>query len=680
MIATGEQNYIVENIIKNHLLVASPGSGKTTTLALKVCKLIQNGANPNKMLILMFGKMPANQFIDKLKSLYVEFGIVAPIPSVLTFHSLANKTLNRLVKNNIIPNFQLINNEFAYNYKLLSALKSCSTPDDFKLIQNSEDKVVDVFRSYVEYTKNKLLDPRISFDEMFSITEQKKLTFFPDAFDKFEEVRLQSGEKFFSDLIRDLVLVLKDNEALKSWIGGKKEHIIIDEFQDTNPAQFELIKHINMDASNLTACGDVDQSIFTFAGADPSIMINSFSDTYSDTERSSLSKTFRFSNRLATLASRVIKHNKLRFDSECVSDIDDTTRCFISTDEDTGSDVVRMIKKKLKEGIPPSQIAILVRVYSDALPIEMALKAADIPCAIPVSSSSLSSNEFKLPISLARIARGDDMKMEPINRVEIYKSLAKFPAKGVSNAVINNAARNTIMKNGDFQFFISQINFDRNLQKFIKAKMFKLIESIEHIKGLYKNDNSHSLHHMMELYMKKTGFLQDLKRNAITAVDLEESESKMKHVTSLFKKNPSIDAVDDFLDFVDNMSKSEFNADGISILSIHKAKGLEWDYVYIPNVNHGNFPYEKKGSVTCIETERRLFYVGITRARKEVYINTLPVPRLISQAHGTNNKNKPISSFAREDQAINFVVETDFLPVEDLKSKGVLPKLFEIKE
>ncbi len=676
---TSGQVKIVKTHGKNMLINSAPGSGKTTTLCHMIVQLVKDGVLVSDILILMFGNDAKKQFEAKLLELFKEEGITQKLPSVLTYHSLANRLLGFFVKAGMIPQFQLETARFRYDLNLLNAIKQVIPKDKVKKFQNKDEKIVDEFKSFVEYTKSWVLTPDVAFDKMYeSKSDKKSVDFFIPAYEVFEEHRKQSGVKYFSDLVKDLVLFFRSNPKAVSMIGDKKDYVIVDEFQDSSQAQFEMLKFINGERANVIACGDIDQSIFTFAGADPKLMLQTFKETYSDAEVASLSTTFRFQSDLSSLSNNLIKNNTLRFDTKCKSLKEDGTKCYISMATDYAKDAYSLIKERHDKGMKYSDMAVLVRVYADALPIELELRKMGIPCTMLSDNSCVKSNEFKLAYALFKIAMKQDMNMPANERADLYKVIAKFPSKGVSNAVINDAYNKTVYRNEGFEFFLSQITYSNAVQKFIKPKIFKIIESVLDLKGICEVDPNSYAVDLLDKYIRNTKLKKDLSYNSMTEQECEDTLKRMEHVIGFIAKlsNPQsvIDAFEDIKRSIDIVGE------GVTISSVHKAKGLEWDFVYIPNVVDGAWPYTKHKIEPCIETERRLFYVAISRAIKELFIHTVESKELftaIRKGHEKSEIEKKSVMMSRLSRKTNFVLETEFKTRLDL-SDGLIPKHIEI--
>ncbi len=618
---SNNQSKVTKHRDGHALISAAPGSGKTTTLAHTIHCMFKDGFSDKDMLILMFGKDASEHFAEKLASLSAEYGYKGDIPTIRTYHSLCFRTLQALEKKGVIPPHKLITFEKARELAALKALRKSCDEKKFKELQGKSSKAADEFLSFVDYVKAELLPPDEAFDA-FDI--KKEFRFFVDAFDVFEEERKQKRVRYFSDLIYDLVLFLKANPIWAAWISNKKKFVIVDEYQDSNRAQSQLLDYIVGTEGNLIACGDVDQSIFTFAGADPSIMLNEFKMNYPKHTFYNLPQTYRYSSALADLSNNLIQNNKERFDSECVSAFDEGTKVFLRLSNNFGRDFIDLINEKIKEGYEYQDIAALVRVYSNAVKLELELIKSDIPYKITSDNTCLNSREFRGATAVFAKVAHEDMALEHKARLRLYQDILKFPALSIEAQVYEKALKKAEdMPNINFERFC-QLLIDEKIHSYMRIKLLDLIKTFKQLSIKCNNPNTTASSILRE-YAKDTKLVDGIRYASITASSQEEAIDRYMAILEYIEndKTSAKDCYKSLSEMRYRVQSSSDSVKGIMISSVHKAKGLEWPVVYMPEVVQNVWPYEKKDVRTDYETERRLFYVGMTRGMKEVHLATV---------------------------------------------------------
>ncbi|MFS1429507.1 ATP-dependent helicase [Vibrio splendidus] len=610
---------------KGHaLIVAAPGSGKTTTLAHMIHDMLRDGLTDQDMLVLMFGRDPRVHFEKKLASLCDDYGYSGKMPTIRTYHSLCLAILTSLENKGVLPKHTLETNDTQRELAALNAIRRVTKPAHFKELQNKSSKIADEFLKFIDYVKAELLPPVEGFD---ALDFKAEFDFFVDAYEVFETERKQSRFRYFSDLIFDLVTFLDSNPQWRSWIGNNKKFVIVDEFQDSNRAQSKLLDYIVGDQGALIACGDVDQSIFTFAGADPGIMLNEFKGKYPKHELYVLPQTYRYSADLADLSNNLIQNNKDRFDTECVSALAEGTKVFMRVSDNFGTDFVNLIKDKVSNGYKYSDIAALVRVYSNAVDLEMALIQNSIPYKMTSSNTCLNSREYRGIVALLAIVSGEDANLDGKERAMMFLDLLRFPVVSIDRKILD-AVSNEVEQMRDCSFSkFCKILREREIHPFMKKKLKDLMEVTERLNRIHTTESSVKAVNALDVYTRDIELSEGIKYQSITKGSQEETLDRFTSLRDFVsRENSSAKACFNTMrDMRVNNNKNPdegSSLDTVTISSVHKSKGLEWAIIYVPEVVSGVWPYEKKDMVTCIETERRLFYVGITRAMKETHIGT----------------------------------------------------------
>lgn len=614
---TAEQNLIIDHESGHGLVAACPGSGKTTTMIEFTLRLVEKGIDPKDILILTFGSESQKDFSKRL-AVRSEGKFI--LPEVRTFHSLGNKILDAFITKGFAKTANLETSKKKTEMNALNVLKASIGHQNFKDLTGNNQTIVEDFLGYIDFIKSGFLSPQEVFSLLGLNPEYK---FFIKAFDNFEEHRKKNRVRYFSDLIYDTVNILKANESLRDWIGGKKKFIIIDEYQDTNTIQHEFVKIIAGLKSNVVIVGDVDQAIYGWRGADVSLMLHQFSKDFPNPKVYTLSRTFRYGHLLANMANSLIVSNKERQDTICISGRSDIkTEVDIRGYSDSGKEVLAVVQKELSSGRELKDIAILVRLYSVAAPVELEFLKAGINYKLQGGYSCLYSREMKNLEFILQIASSQHKFLKKDKLYDSYLELFKFPFLGCKNDLSEELARRLSSIDGDENpgTALSRI---RGLEEkvYIRKKIVERAEILEEIVEMGKRGASAK--QILSFYISNTELYKSMQKMAMSAIEYTERKERcevfVKYVEGLGKNILSVlDSFQDLREKQFSMSKDE---DGIVITSIHKSKGLEWPVIIMPGLENTKFPYEAKNdSLTNVESERRLFYVGMTRAINQLYM------------------------------------------------------------
>ncbi|MGD1524618.1 ATP-dependent helicase [Vibrio harveyi] len=628
---------IEQNAVRLHrdghaLVSAAPGSGKTTTLAGLIMALLEDGVRPEHMLILMFNKDAKEHFSNKLVKLVADLPHVDSIPEVKTYHSLGNAITKAMVKRGVLPNYKLETSSKRQEMIGLNVIRQLVSPEKLKELQNKSSKIVDTFISFIEMTKSMMLPPSEVFD---ALAVDKELKFFIEGFDLFEETRKNEKVRFFTDLIYDPLMAIRANPELKSWLGDKKAYVICDEFQDSDPMQYELLEIIAGSTANVVACGDIDQSIYTFRGADPELMMYQFSKSFPNPTIYNLSQTFRYGDELAMAANNLIINNKCRYDSLCVANENnaETSIALNMVMGGYGNETVKVVNELRESGAQYNDMSILVRLYSVAIPIELAFLQNNIPVRMESGRSCFNTSEFRAMENILKLASGTLETYTAKEKRSVYESLLKYPHAGFNADTMESMLKYVESSNCLLSECLQYGLDSAKLHPFVKKKISERIEIVELIERQSKKKQNLRLssHTLLSMYAKETDLSAGLSYIALSDLELKEIIERNAAIMKFFRSNDKepIEMLS-YLNELKNTANKPAQSDAVVITSVHKAKGLEWPYVIVPGVEVGMWPYESpSGSGTDIESERRLLYVAITRAMKKTFVLAPKDPKLI---------------------------------------------------
>ncbi|CAM3505136.1 ATP-dependent helicase [Paraphotobacterium marinum] len=644
---TTEQVKFINHKNGHALCVAGAGTGKTTTLVALIQKKLSE-LNQDEALVLMFNRDIMIDFKRKLNGLNVELK-----PPVLTFHSFCLNVLKKF------KFFQKTGHRLEYNHnekdkniarkvlnKMSENIKDIAERQIYK-----EPKTLELLVNFVGLVKAYLLEPK----EVFDISEiSKEYLFIIQAYDLYEVERKKEKLLFFDDWIVEAVGLLENNDHIKEFYQNKLKLVVVDEFQDINPAQHKLIKLMLGEKSQLIAVGDVDQCIYKWRGSAPHFMLN-FEKDFAPCDIYHLSHTFRFGHSLALASSHLISKNKERFHDFLTvshSNVDNTDIKVMESNRQVG-DIIQSIHDYLCAGGKASDIAILVRRWSQTLLFELAFLTKNIDYVIPIPSILVHSKEVKLIIYLMLIVTGKFDSLDLRYKANIAFLIFTFPHCYIVTGTLVEICE-----------YLSKLSIDQWIgsvetlkQKYPNAQLDVLKKRIEVVLTLKTKKNQKATQIFKE-YREQSRLDKWIWKTQTTLSDIEETIERLNSVDKILE---SLDySCEQALNYFEYYTKRSFDrsqkhkdTDQVKLTTIFRAKGCEFEHVYLPYWEKGEFPYTNRlatGMNSEIEDERRLAYVALTRAKQSAKI--------------FYSKNKDASE--KVSRASQFIFETDHLYSQNL--------------
>ena len=571
------------------LVLAGAGSGKTSVLTNRIAYLIEEGVSPANILAITFTNKAAREMKERVTKL---IGADARYIQISTFHSFGLKILKE--------NYEFLG--YDKNFIILDSDDTLTVVKKLMKDLNMNPKYYNAreLRSKISSAKNELITPekfkKQEYDEKI-VTLYKKYC-----------QKLKAGNSVdFDDL---LILPIKLFEISPSILNSYQErykYILIDEYQDTNEAQYVFSKMISKKYRNIFVVGDNDQAIYAFRGANYKNILN-FEKDYPDCKTILLEENYRSTKTILNAANSVIKHNKLRKDKNLWSNNEEGDKIkYIKTDDEKseGDYVVKEIKKIAENGTSYDDIAILYRTNAQSRSIEEAMLKANIPYRIIGSFYFYNRKEIKDLLCYLRLINNpkDDVSLTRVINV---------PKRGIGNVTIAN---------------INARAEENNISMFEAITSGKELAFKQLIEELQASSENKTLTELVELVLEKSGLKKELSEektleNEIRLENLEEFKSITKNYENEFGEV----SLDDFLNEISLVSDVTEHSEGnnkVSLMTVHSVKGLEYDYVFIIGMEEGIFPHYNsimEGTNEAIEEERRLCYVAITRAKKKLWI------------------------------------------------------------
>lgn len=572
------------------LVLAGAGSGKTKVLTTRVAYLInEKGVNPRNILAITFTNKAATEMKERISKMVENSNKI----QISTYHSLGLLFIREnCEKLNYQSNFTILDSE-----DVLTLIKKIMKE------KGIDDKAFNprAIRNAISSAKNELIDAK-SY-EKYALTEFEKKVY--EVYLNYEK-RLKLGNSLdFDDLLMLPIILFKNNPDILSKYQDRFEYILIDEYQDTNYAQYMLSKLLSAKYKNIFVVGDIDQSIYAFRGANYKNILN-FEKDYPNNKTILLEENYRSTKCILNVANDIIKNNKQRKEKNLWTQNNDGEKITYhkaENEKDEANYVKNEIQKLIDNGVEKSNIAVLYRTNAQSRIIEEELLHHNIPYKVVGSFYFYNRKEIKDLISYLKLI------YNPHDDISLLR-IINTPKRGIGLKAIENLTLKAISEN---KSIYEAIDSGKELQ-------FKNI--IEKIK---QKQEELSLTELIDYILNETGLKQELENEKTIEAEIRlENLNEFKTVARNFEDKYGIISLDEFLDsisLVSDIEEHKDNKDVITLMTIHSAKGLEFDYVFLMGMEETLFPHRNSLlDSEQIEEERRLCYVAVTRAKKKLYL------------------------------------------------------------
>ena len=638
------QRKAVENNAGATLVLAGAGSGKTRVLTYKLLHLlVQKIVTPNQILAVTFTNKAASEMKSRVSAM-----LNFPIDKMWigTFHSLSLKILrNNFDKVGLKQNFVIID-----------------TDDQLKLIkkicENENIDTKDISPKFFSNAIDSLKNKGIFYNELkpnkYRTNDQQLRTIYKI----YQEELIRINCVDFGDLILLCIKLFKTNDDVKKYYQNLFRYILVDEYQDINSIQQKWLEYLYQGHRNICCVGDDDQSIYSWRGADVTNLLE-FKKNFNEPKIIRLEQNYRSTKNILECASILIDKNKNRYGKKLWSENETGDKIqingFWETKEEaiyTSDQIERLISKK----VALSEIAILFRVAAHTRSFEDRLISIGLPYKIIGGLRFFERKEIKDIIAYLRLTNNlsDDLAFERV---------INTPKRGIGKttlAKINNIARlNKLSLFEASQIFINENNSKVNIeiQNFIKNLLNwrKIKKNFDHIE-------------LTKVILEDSKYMESLEIELKNSKN-PESLSRIDNINEFIESLKDFENLEGFLEHVglvmENISNTSMPT--ISLMTMHGAKGLEFDYVFLAGWEEGVFPSQRsidESGKKGLEEERRLAYVALTRARKKIQISYVNQNRYSYASHDFNTPSRFISELPKDLIEINdskFVDDNNFL-------------------
>ena len=617
-----EQKTAVEHRKGPLLVLSGAGTGKTRVLTSRFVYIVKNlNVNFNKIIAVTFTNKAANEIKERVNS---ELQSSIDTPWIGTFHSIFAKFLRKhsnLVK--LKSNFTILDIED--QKKLLKqVLDYCKIEKDIN---------EGIYHNEIQNLK----DNKILFNENKKISKFSSIERLDDIYSFYQQRLIEINAVDFGDILLHSYTILFNNEDIRNSYQKFIEHILIDEFQDTNLIQYDLIKLILNSNQNLFCVGDDDQSIYAWRGANIENIINFPKEFNSPVVR--LTKNYRSNSSILEAADCIISNNKNRLGKDLVSfnkNIPDqkiNLNSFYSQEEESLW-ISDNISKKFQDD---NSIGVLVRLTAQMRSIEDKFIKYALPYEIIGGPRFFDRKEIKDILAYLKLANSfkDDLSFERV---------INLPKRGVGDQSVKLIIDNAREKKLSFFESLELLYNDNNLPGSLMLKTKPFIDIIKKTSDLI---NKTTLEDIGIFIIEESGYLKMLE-NEKNKLKQVENESRIDNLKEFVNALSEFENLDDFLEHVGlvNENQKKTHSNSVKLMTLHAAKGLEFDHVYLPGWEEGIFPSSRaleQNSSKSLEEERRLAYVGITRAKFDLNLSYATS----RYTYGMNNYSLP-SRFLNE--------------------------------
>lgn len=608
------------------LVIAGAGSGKTKVLTHKIAYLIdEKGVLPWNILAITFTNKAANEMKERIEGLV---GDVAKDIWMGTFHSVCVRILRRFIDRIGFDSSFIIFDTSDQRTLIKACIKNIGLDDKM-----FTDRSV---QSEISNAKNEMLEPDQYTLRANGDFRKEKIALVYEMYQK----RLKENNAIdFDDIINYTIKILMDNPDVLEYYSDKFKYVLVDEYQDTNKSQFTLVTLLASKNGNITVVGDNDQGIYSFRGADISNILN-FERDFPGTKIIKLEQNYRCTGNILKAANSVIKNNEVKYKKQLwtENDVGNLPKVYSAKNEyDEGTYIATQIEHlRGEEKYNYSDFAILYRMNTQSRAIEEILRREGIPYKIIGGLKFYERKEIKDVISYLRLIQN------PSDNISL-KRVINEPKRGIGKTSLDNIeklAEDTgismyeIIKNAD-QYGLNRV--------FLNSREF--VNVIEELRN--KKDDI-KISELIKETLNKSGYTKALEEeNTIEAENRIENLDEFLTVAIEFEDESAENKLSDFLEGItlssdiDNMEETD---DSVTLMTLHSAKGLEFPVVFLVGMEEGIFPgYKSISEPKELEEERRLCYVGITRAKKNLFL-TCSKQRTIFGSTSCN----PISRFLKE--------------------------------
>lgn len=585
------------------LVIAGAGSGKTKVLTYKIAYLIkEKHVSPWNILAITFTNKAANEMKTRIEAI---IGDISKDMWVGTFHSICVRILRKHIDKIGMENSFIIFDTLDQKHLLKECIKELNL--DEKLFSDKQAQ------TEISNAKNDMLEPEEYLARYNGDFRRQKIG---EIYTLYQKKLVSNNAIDFDDIINYTIKILTENPECLQYYADKFKYILVDEYQDTNKAQFMLISILAAMYGNITVVGDNDQGIYSFRGANIQNILN-FEKDFPGTKIVKLEQNYRCTGNILNVANEVIKHNEKKYEKKLWTENDEGGKVKFNQGDneyDEASFIVNEINHlKREEYLKNTDFAILYRMNTQSRAIEDILRRENMPYKIVGGLKFYERKEIKDTIAYLRIIQN------PADNLSL-KRIINEPKRGVGKTSIEEIEKISTTNN------ISMYEIIKNAEQYGLNRVYaNTREFINCIEALRQTKDELKISEIITRTLKETGYMKALEEE-----NTKEAENRIANLEEFltvaieFEDEMAENSLSNFLEGItlssdlDNLDDEE---DAVTLMTLHGAKGLEFPVVFLVGMEEGIFPsYRSIGEESELEEERRLCYVGITRAKQNLYL------------------------------------------------------------
>ncbi|MCX7955307.1 MAG: UvrD-helicase domain-containing protein [Bacteroidales bacterium] len=598
------------------LILAGAGAGKTRVITHRIAYMLLKGIKPYNIMALTFTNKAANEMKTRIAQMINERD--AQQLWIGTFHSIFNKILKNEYKHiDYLPNYTIYDTEDSKNLikKIINELQL-----------DTNNYKPDKIQSRISKAKNDILTPTGYYSSSYYEEDCKhNLKKIIDIYSIYQSRLKLLNVMDFDDLLLNTYLLLKNNNQIREKYKTRFKYIMVDEYQDTNLLQYKILRLLTDDNSNICVVGDDSQSIYSFRGARIENILN-FKNDYNKCKIYTLNINYRSTKIIVDASNLLISKNVNRLEKE-ITTINDYGEKITVLEADTPNEeaesIANIIKNNyLKKNKSVKEIAILYRTNAQSRVLEEAMLSHNIPYKVYGAFSFYQRKEIKDIIAYIRICINPDDN-------EAIERIINFPPRGIGEATLEKLRHIAYTNEKSlWQVINDPVSFENVISKITQNKLLVFRNTIKQLQAKVSVLNATEF---IQFLLNLVPILQEYNTN--NPDDLSRKENLEEFITSIYeftqKTIEHTNIIPTIIDFYESISlltqvdeiKDDTDNEKVKLMTVHCAKGLEFDTVFIAGASSKYFPLTNKFVMEDnTEEERRLFYVALTRARKKVYI------------------------------------------------------------
>lgn len=573
------------------LIIAGAGAGKTKTLTTKIAYLIEEKeVGPENILAITFTNKAAKEMKDRL---YSQIGSLAKRLQVSTFHSFGLKLLRE--------NYDMLG--YDKNFVIMDSDDSLTVVKKIVKDLGYDPKIYNprAIRNKISSCKNEMTSPEMY--ERYAVSDYEKVV--KEIYEKYEKKLKRNNSVDFDDLLLLPIELFRKYPNILNEYQDLYQYVLIDEYQDTNEAQYILTKLLSEKNRRITCVGDDSQSIYSFRGANYKNILN-FEKDYRDAKTILLEQNYRSTSNILDAANQVIKNNKQRKDKNLwtARGIGEKIKYYRAYNErDEAQYVIRKIKELANHSVEYKDMAVLYRTNAQSRVLEEEMLKENLPYRVIGSFYFYSRKEIKDLIAYLRLIHNSK------DNVSLLRVI-NTPKRGIGLKTIENL---TMKADEEGTSIYEAISGGKELE-------FKnLIERLKEV------SEDLTLTELIDKVLDASGMKQDLESEKTLEAEIRlENLEEFKSITKSFEEREGLISLEDFLleiSLISDVEEYKDDPNRISLMTVHSVKGLEFNHVFVVGMEEGIFPHMNSLMENSeIEEERRLCYVAITRAKDDLHL------------------------------------------------------------